>query len=379
MKTIGIITIHRINNYGSVLQAYALQQKLIDLDCKVTIIDYLFPNSYHRKVSLGQINRNKKNLTKKIKELFVKLTYSKSLYMQHKKIYQFVLRYLNLSISTYTSPDEIKSNPPIYDIYVTGSDQVWNPKYCYGDSTFFLDFAPLNKRRVAYSASFGVSEIDGSYYHDFISFLNKYHSLSVREKSGQVLVNKLIGRQIDKVLDPTLLLAIDEWNKIATPKRLIKEKYVLCYFLNYSFDAFPYADDLAQYVHKVTGYKIVCVARPPQKMYNNGISFKVDASPEDFLSLVRDSEIILTTSFHGTAFAINYSRPLYSIVEDRNSSDSRQVDLLTELGLTSRILSIKDAFPPIENFACDYKEAKIQLSRLRDYSLNYLRKSINHE
>lgn len=374
MKTIGIITIHKIYNYESVLQAYALQQKLVDLNCNVAIIDYLFPNVFHKK----QTKKDKGAHFLSISFLW-KIWYGKALYLQHKKIKLFISRYLNLSPITYTSPSELENYPPNYDVYVTGSDQVWNPRYCNGDPSFFLDFAPEGKLRVAYSASFGVADINSCYYSDFASFLKRYNFISVREKSGKYLIKKLINRNADVVLDPTLLLTAAEWEYVATKRRIVSEKYILCYYLNYSFDAHPYVDDLALHVQRITGYKVIYLARPPMNKYYRHFSYKVAASPQDFIALVRDSELVLTTSFHGTAFAVNYNKPLFSIVEDRLSLDSRQTDLLNSIGLESRILSIKDDFPNMKELTCDYREANVKLLQLREQSLSYLSKAILNE
>jgi hypothetical protein len=379
MKKIGIITIHRIYNYGSVLQAFALQTKIENLGCKVEIIDYVFPNAYHKRLALRQLPKSVKREFPSLKRSLIKLLYIGALYNQHRKIHSFLYRYLNLSSITYSSLDDLVSNPPIYDVYVTGSDQVWNPCYCYGDKAFFLNFVPGDKSKIAYSSSFGVADVEKNYYNSFASLLEKYDYLSVREKSGKLLVERMINRNVDVVLDPTLLLTNLEWNLIATSKRLIKTRYILCYYLNYSFNAFPYVDNLAQHIQGLTNYKIVCVARPPQRLHLANTEFLVGASPEDFLSLVRDAELVLTTSFHGTAFAVNYSKPLFSVVEDQNSLDSRQMDLLREIGLESRILSIKDRFPTKEELMCDYSIAEMRLSQLREKSLCYLSNSINNE
>lgn len=370
MKKIGIITIHKINNYGSVLQAYALQRIINLLGVESEIIDYKFPNNFHIDKS-----RNEKVLRNRKKD-FIKILFARALLLQHKNISLFVKKYLKLSKEEYLSPLSLIENPPIYDIYVTGSDQVWNPRYCYGDSSFFLAFSPTDRRCIAYAASFGISEIPQQYQSKFTHYLSRYKSISVRENSGVKIVRELGLKNVEVVLDPTLLLVSDQWNEIATPKRLIKEKYILCYFLNYSFDAFPYVDNLAEYVSQMMGYKLVCVARPPHRIINKHTIFKVAASPSDFLALVRDAEMVLTTSFHGTAFALNYSKPLYSIVSDKNASDSRQVSLLCNVGLESRILSLGDKYPQKESFCNDYTIPQQRLEKLRKESIDFLKNAI---
>ncbi len=135
----------------------------------------------------------------------------------------------------------------------------------------------------------------------------EYESIGVRENTGVKLIEQLTGRKDARVvLDPTLLLDKHSWNKIAVQSRIIKEKYILCYFLNYSFDSFPYVDELASHIQKITGYKLVKVARPPRNFYESNTYHCVGASPEEFLALMRDAEFVITTSFHGTAFAVNF-------------------------------------------------------------------------
>lgn len=371
MKRIGIITIHKIYNYGSVLQAYALQVVCESLGYVVEVIDYKFPNEFHQS-KFG--NRRDPRLS--FNEKLIKLLFLWKLFLQHKHIQKFVYKFLNLSKDEYLSPQQLKRNPPVYDIYMTGSDQVWNPRYCCGDTSFLLDFVE-GAKKISYSASIGSSDIDKTYYDIYSVLLEKYAYISVREQSGKSLIERFIRKKVDVVLDPTLLLTAEQWNRIATNKRLIKSKYILCYFLNYSFNAFPYVYELAEYMQKEMGCSIVWVARPPYRMNRNIISY-VEASPEDFLALIRDSEMVLTTSFHGTAFAVNYAKPLFSIVENKKSLDSRQIDLLSSLSLYNRILSIEDKFPDKEYFACDYELAREKLKELRIHSYSYLKDSLAH-
>ena len=377
MLKIGIITIHKIYNYGSVLQAYALQEYCRKCGFNVVIIDYEFPNDYHRQcasenfVKIG-LSISKK---KKIKSLIIKFLYSISLLRQHKAIREFVDNYLILTDEKYSSPEQLLSISPKCDIFITGSDQVWNPRYCYGDPSFLLHFASDGKKKIAYAASFGTADIDQSFYCLFASLLSKYTAISVRENSGVDLVGKIAGMKSLAVLDPTLLLEAQEWEDILKPAN-IEGKYIVCYYLNYSFNAFPYVDKLATHIQKITGYKIVRVARPPEDFFSFNTKIKVSASPEEFLGLIKNAAFVLTTSFHGTAFALNFSVPMFSIVEDRKTSDSRVVSLLTSVGLSSRILSLGDPFPSVEALPCDYSQANAKLANLREISKSFLQDSL---
>ena len=371
---VGIITIHKINNYGSVLQAYALQHVCEELGYKTEIIDYNFPNIQH--------HNNKyviKGDTQPNEPKWIKLLFSYALMQQHKNIAQFVQKYQNLTSSVYNNPEELKSNPPNYDVYITGSDQLWNPTHCNGDPAFMLHFAPDAALKISYAASIGTNNIPEELHPLYKKLLNRYKHIGVRENSGIKVIESIVGKKTTTVLDPTLLINKDEWNKIANPKRLVKKKYILCYYLNYSFNAFPYVDNLAEYMHQQTGYDIVRVARPPHKLKCLHTNYKVAASPEDFLALVRDAEIVLTTSFHGTAFAVNFGKPLFTVVKDRNASDSRQVSLMENLGLEDQILSITDSFPSKERFSYNVKVEQQKLESLRQESKQYLINALKDE
>lgn len=374
MKSIGIITIHKINNYGSVLQAYALQKVCEDLGYKVEIIDYDFPNNFHQNNKYANVSDTQPNEPKLIKALF-----AKSLVKQHKGISSFVKKYQNLSSNKYHKVEDFTANPPSYDVYITGSDQLWSPRHCNGDPAFMLYFAPDNALKISYAASIGSNAIPEELKKAYIELLSRYKHISVRENTGADVIRSLIGRDATVVLDPTLLLNREEWNKIATPKRLVKKKYILCYFLNYTFNAFPYVDELARDMQKQTEYEIVRVARPPHKLSFINTTYQIGASPEEFLALVRDAEMVLTTSFHGTAFAVNYGKPVFTVVQDRNASDSRQVSLMHNLGLDKQVLSIKDKFPMASEAHYDVDNEQIVLNKLRLDSKRYLEKALKDE
>lgn len=374
MKTIGIITIHKINNYGSVFQAYSLQKVCEDMGYEVEIIDYDFPNIQHQNNKYAAVSDSQPKEPK-----WIKLLFSKALLRQHKGIAGFVQRYQHLSSCSYASPEKLKSVPPQYDVYITGSDQLWSPRHCNGDPAFMLHFAPDSALKISYAASIGAKDIPQELQPLYKELLGRYKHIGVRENSGVGIIKDVVGKNATTVLDPTLLLNKDEWNKIAFPKRLVKKKYILCYYLNYSFNAFPYVDELAEYMQQQTGFEIVRVARPPHKLNHKHTIYKVGASPEEFLALVRDAEMVLTTSFHGTAFAVNYGKPVFTVVQNREAGDSRQVSLMRNLGLDNQILSVTDAFPATERFKYNTEAEQLRLEQLRSESKLFLKRALEDE
>ena len=242
-----------------------------------------------------------------------------------------------------------------------------------------LHFAPDTALKISYAASIGTNSIPSELKSQYQKVLGRYAHIAVRENSGASVVKEIAGKEATVVLDPTLLLDKNQWNQIATPRRLFKKKYILCYFLNYTFNAFPYVDHLAEYMQKQTGYEIVRVARPPHKLGLPHTHYRVGASPEDFLALIRDAEMVLTTSFHGTAFAVNYGKPVFTVVQDRNASDSRQVSLMQNLGLEEQVLTITDEMPDRSRFIYDEPSEQKRLETLRRESLEYLISALKNE
>lgn len=371
MKSIGIITIHKIFNYGSVLQAYALQYICEKLGFRTEIIDYNFPNEFHRNNRFTTPDNNRKS-----EPLLLKLLFALSLIRQHKGIAKFVGRHMKLSKTQYDSPHSLEENVPIYDVYITGSDQLWNPKHTNADPAFMLHFAPDSALKISYAASIA-STIPQELHSVYSKYLGRYSHISLREEAGAGLVRRLVGRDATTVLDPTLLLDAQEWNKMAAPSVKRKRKYILCYFLNYSFDAFPYVDDFAEYVQKQTGYDIISIARPPHKFKSlRHVQYRVGASVEEFLALVRDAEIVLTTSFHGTAFALNFEKPLFTIIKSANEADSRQLGLMRSVGLEHLAISKDSPYPQISSAYYDKETMRGRLQSLRNDSIDFLKDSL---
>lgn len=376
-KSIGIITIHRIHNLGSVLQTYALWRTLKDHGYSVEIIDYRFPNAFHINSSSDFREEQQGYPKVSFQEKMMKLAYAPSLIHQHKLTDNFLTRAgVKLSEKSYETRDELLSTPPYYKTYVTGSDQVWNPKYTKGDDIFLLSFAPDEAKKISYAASFGTNSLPKTITESYRLMLSRYDHISVREKSGVDILKTHFSIDSKCVLDPTLLLNAGQWKSCLNIDKISNNKgYVFCYFLNYSFDAFPYAEKLAYHIRKRTGLKLIFGGRPPRHLNRHGVKYKVGIGPEEFISLIQGAKLVLSTSFHGTAFAVNFGVPVYSIV-NRKTGDDRQASLLDELGLGSRIIQMNSPMPEFDFFNINTDSLQKKLEEKRAESLKYLFESI---
>lgn len=355
---------HKVLNYGSVLQAYALQTFLENRGCKVEIIDYVYPNYYHKSLQ-------KVPLIKKILVYIWQLLWGRPGREKNKKIIEFCEKMYNTSPSTYFSQEALAANPPLYDIYLTGSDQVWNPKYIASDTSFMLSFVK-GVVKIAYSASFATNKIPIEFHDLYATCLKEYKAISVREKKGCEIIKDLTGLDATNVLDPTLLLSKEDWEVLASSSSLqITEPYILVYVLGYSFNPYPYIIDFIKFAQKLTGYTIVLLNISNIKSLSlNNVIRNQSASPQDFVKLFSNASLVITDSFHGTAFSLNMERPFYSIVSAHSVKDSRVSNLLYMVGADKRVVRCGVDFPT--DFKMEYSIISRKLQLLRNESAIFL-------
>lgn len=370
MKKVGIITMHKVLNYGSALQAYALQEVIKSLEYEVELIDYIFPNDYHKSI------RPKHSLLIKIVLFIIQLLCGFPEFKRRRIFSKFYEDFFSLSAKQYVSKEDIKTNPPVYDIYVTGSDQVWNSKYIGEDTTFMLSFIG-SKAKISYSSSFVSDSIPDEYRELYKSCLSQYKSFAVREQNGSEILWNLLGRDSKVVLDPTLLLSVSHYEHLVAQSKIVfNEPYILAYILGYSFNPYPYVEEVINHLQSKLKQKVylLCVSNTKMLFKSNSKRLQI-VGPCEFVSLFKNASYVVTTSFHGTAFAINYLKPFYALVE--SNGDDRIVSLLDIMGLSSRALFNNSTLPEVVDFY--YTEENIRkFESLRNSSLEYLKTALSN-
>lgn len=355
---IGILTFHSAHNYGAMLQCYALQEVLKHMGHDVEVIDYR-PDYRLRPHQVFDIHRFKPLPI--IKQIAFKIITLKDRAIRNRKFENFMRNYLALS-------DRVAKNliPDSYDIYVMGSDQIWNPKITQGfDPVFFGCFGfPKAKRiYISYAASMEQLELNDDEKEFCHKALNNFDAISVREKVLANLLQPLTSKKVEIVLDPTLLLDTQNWEEIAKlPK--IKEKYVLVYQIRVKKNIVQIANEIARQINAI----VIQVTVSP---YHNRRKLQHE-SPTQFLGLMQHAACVVTTSFHGTAFSVIFNRPFY-YVELGDGCDSRAKSLLSDIGLANRITQVNDS-PTFTSI--DYDIVNDTLVELKMKSLEFLRRSI---
>lgn len=361
---VSVLTLNRVNNYGSVLQTYATQKLLESLGCEVEIIDY-----YRRENRISglikQYTSKDMLLVKVLKVIVLMPTFIRFRYV----FSTFLEKYVKLS-RTYSSAEELKNYPLTSEIFLVGSDQVWNSWWNGGIlKEFFLDFVPSSKCLVSYASSFGKERLEDWEIEETKALLKRFSAISVRESSAVKIIDELGIPGSLRVLDPTLMLNRDFWlNFSSVSKKKIDGDYILLYQLNSNKDFDRYAVKMAE------KYKCKLI-----RFCTRYDQFRLSGSPlllpsvESFVALLNDAKYVLTDSFHATAFCINLNKEFACLYP--NMFSSRLRDLLQDCELEDRVINGYDQFEMFER-KTDFTKSNIILDAERKKSMNFLSKAI---
>lgn len=331
-KKIGILTFHNAINYGAILQCYALQTVIKEKGYNVEVLDYT--PCYFNKVFFDPLKPWKavgiKNKLKSFVKCIVRYKQLKNESIKQKELKRFISE--NLVISNPINQEVIDS----FDTIITGSDQVWNLELLENDTTYLLDFSN-NINRVSYAASFKVLDIDEFAYQAYKTYLPNFSHISVRENNLKTYLKKELNIESTNVLDPTLLLSNKKWLSLIKKEKLIKDKYLLIYYVNQPLNLVSKAFEYAK------SHELKVISLNEIKGYDDYYNYS-SASIEEFLNLIKNAEVIYTTSFHGMAFSIIFNKEFYfEVPENSYNNNERLLDLSNKLNLSNRNISLEQA------------------------------------
>lgn len=331
------ITCHDVYNYGASLQAFALQKYLIEQGYNCEIIDFK-PYYQQERYNLFYVGITSKyyNLLNRFPVL--KLIYGPiknyrilKTYKRKKAFDLFKKNFLKLTQQHYENSNELKNNPPIADIYIAGSDQIWNTDIPNGtEPAYYLEFGKKDIIRASYAASFGVSSIPENLKEFIKNKISDFSYISIREKTARKILSDLNINDFSIVVDPVFLLNKSEWINLFIKPRKDKEKYILVY---------DFTDDIrikktAQILKEQTNYKIYSLN--DWKTLNYADKNINNAGPIEFLNFIYYADYIVCNSFHGTAFSIIFEKNFFSFSITSQKTSSRIFDLLDTTNLLSR-------------------------------------------
>lgn len=358
---VGILTYHDTRNYGAVLQAYALQKTIEALGCECEIIDY------RCKAITERYKIKKINELKSLKELIKHILGAKSSKETQIKFDEFNKNFQKISKEVYEEKNIEEANSK-YDIFIVGSDQVWNLNLSGKDYTYMLNFVDNDKKKNSYAASFGYKEIPTEYISSTNELVSKFNKISVREKQGKKIIEENLKRDVEVVLDPTLLLKKKQWEKISKYEER-KKDYILLYIIALTPSLIEFANRLAKekdcdIVYLNHSYKT--------KMGMENIR---NASPEEFLGYLQNAKYVVTSSFHGVVFSINFEKEFFfELSKAKENFNSRLENIVDILKLRDR--EIVNGNNNSINKNIDYKKVNILLENERKKSMQFINKML---
>ena len=349
---IGILTIHDSPNYGACLQCYALWKYLSDQGYDCEIIDLHRPGAHPDYIPSRKYRRARpvqKSILKKLKLLLKRSLGKKPLqrqyYNEESKIKFDAFNSLYTKSKPYNDIDEFYDNPPRYDIYIAGSDQLWNPTQIYCIEPYFLTFVSgAEKKKISFSTSIGITELTDKEKDLFKQWLSDFTAISVREKQAKELLSSFVDREVKQVSDPTFLLPYTSWKKLANYPN-IKAKYILYFALHIENTILDYCKKLSI----ESGLPLYVMNQTQPDPIDNSYLAVKDAGPRDFIGYIANADMVITDSFHGTVFSIIMgSKNFYTYIAANSNRGSRIEDLLNTFSLSNHILN--------SNFERNYNE-----------------------
>lgn len=373
VKKCALLTITDGTNYGNRLQNYALQEVIKSLGFQVDTIKRETSHDLPAKVRMIS---DIKYLVKKIIGWNI---YDEGKRLRTKKFKRFNKEYISFSTYLLQNSQAPKCLKEKYDFFVCGSDQIWNSRFriVQEDILNHLAFFAEPNQKIAYAASFGTSDIPEEYQKYFTQLLPTFKAIGVREYSGVDLVHQMCGRNdTEVVLDPTLLLGRKEWDKIAKePAFYTGEKYILTYFLGGRNSAIK-----KRISELSTQYNAVAINLDKEGFTDHSID-NMDAysvSPDEFVWLIQNAELVLTDSFHACVFSIIYHKKFVPFqrkaVEANNNMSGRLDTLFKKMGIQQEIDSMEE--PHLLPKSYDTEAVDTRLEQERNKSIDFLKNAL---
>lgn len=359
MKKICIVTFSKIYNYGALFQSYALFKFLKDNEFTVNLLNY----------SIINVKVQENNILRKFIKLIKRIYHRNNNLIKANKFIIFQKENMLFSLKEYKGNEQIESYPPDYDVFVSGSDQIWNSNITNGDKTFFLNFT--KRKKIAYAASFGKDYLTQKEKENVIAFLPDYNYISVRESSAKELLESFnIKSQV--VLDPVFLIDKAIWSSHCTNNIKILKDYIFVYSMENSKSL----EMTTKIMKKKYNIPVIVVRGGGQPGRIDGKE-DLTCGPAEFLRYIRDAKYIVTNSFHGLAFSIIFEKKFICL--PHSTRNTRIENLMCMIEKIDYMVQNDDGFNSIEKYIVDGQEAFIRIKEYIKKSKQFLLKAINDE
>lgn len=370
-KKIGIITFHNSNNCGSMLESFAMNRIVDSIGFNSEIINYSSEGQQQLYKSLFPWN-SPKNIIKNI----LLLPHKKRLDRNNRKYQEFKQKYMSLNSQDIQTEAQVRKLK--YDAVIAGSDQIWNVTIEDYNDVYFLPWVQSGLK-IAYAPSFGAKnpiKYDPSRITKYSDSLNGFDYLSVRENNGQKWIKEISGRDAKVVLDPTLLLPIDEYQRLERENMKLPEKYIFFYSPGFNLDICKFVKQVSK---KYNLPVITWSAKPyyVKNVWKYGFQLPDYEDPSTYLTLIKNATLVFTTSFHGTIFSSLYHKKFFVLKNGgMYSTDDRVITLVDKLKLGKHLIEYKfnEKFDYLAK--SDYVEFNKTLEEEKKKSIDFLKSSL---
>lgn len=383
-KSIAVMTWQLIN-YGTALQAFALNQYLRDLGYHCDLVNYSLENenllhvNSEEKVNFflrlkGMLDRKQRHILEK-KRMNAEKIYADQINAARKRIEDFYKEIPHIGESRLTK-EELPNLLKKYTCFICGSDQIWNPKFL--DNAYYLDFVE-NAKRLAYAPSMGVTSLTNAEKNYIIPRIKKFDAVSVRETQSADLLKENGIKDVRVVADPTLLLSRESWDCKIPYSKIVDtdKKVVFVYFLGQNN---WYKEKIQKLKEKMKDWVWITIPKTYDTYMGKEFDIRMaDAGPVEFINLIRQSQFVLTDSYHGVCMALKYHKNFLALKrfldDEKHSENSRIQSLLELIKLPDRLIDRSDNH--MQNLpSIDWNMADVQLEKLVKESRDFLEVSL---
>lgn len=353
-----------VNNYGSLLQYFALQTYLVRNGHEVYWIRF------------KKDKNNQSVISKYIRKIIFNSNFEiLTKHFNKKDFNSFIEKYINLSDYEYKSYCKIKKNPPKADIYIVGSDQIWNGY----SSDRYLMFIPHDKPKISYAVSFGKSTIKRYLKPLMWYYLKDFKAISVREKAGIEICNSVGRKDAKYVIDPTFLLTKKDYMEFINNEKIKSEKehYIFSYFVNpFNNNIFPYIRDCNNLKEQTHCRMLLTAIQGAENAFNK--EDIINPSPLKWIELIANADYVLTNSFHGMVFSI-ILRKQFLVMPQKGAGEeqnNRQLDLLSTLELNERIYNNKISILEQIEKPINWRRVEFKINQFVNISKDFLNSNL---
>ena len=365
-----IVTFSSAHNYGAVLQVFAMQEYLKGLGLDVDVINYR-PKEIDNAYKLYNVKKKGPKIIRGIKKIrkYIYVNLREKWKIERRDNFEYFINNILHTTKPYMTLKEIQNDSLKYDILIAGSDQIWNTDLTKGfKPAYFLEFANRDARRISYAASLGKDELPEKYILFYKRYLENFDFISVREENMIDLLKQVTDKKVVRVLDPTLLVDKEVYDKAKIETKFKGKDYIYVHFIGMDEKTYEIADKMSKILN------LPIVHNRENGLFENELEGQFHGRPDELISVIDNAKFVITNSFHITVFSLIYEKDFITIPHAKRPE--RMKNLLEIAGLSNHLVEDVRIMPKLDTLKINYKEVEKRLLEERKKSIEFLNNAI---